>query len=134
MKSHATPERDREAAAIVVDMINKMKLQGRTEYIAFSLDAAKELHRLAPKADVYYLNGNLSPKELKELGLAGLDYNYNVMKKHPEWFQEAKDLKLKVNVWTIDKPEQMKEMIEMGADFITTDLPVEALEIVQQYR
>ena len=111
-----------------------MKLQGRTEYIAFSLEAAKELHRLAPKADVYYLNGNLSPKELKELGFAGLDYNYNVMKKHPEWFQEAKDLKLKVNVWTIDKPEQMKEMIEMGADFITTDLPEEALEIVQQYR
>lgn len=134
LKSHATPERDREAAAIVVDMINKMKLQGRTEYIAFSLEAAKELHRLAPKADVYYLNGNLSPKELKELGFAGLDYNYNVMKKHPEWFQEAKDLKLKVNVWTIDKPEQMKEMIEMGADFITTDLPEEALEIVQQYR
>ena len=67
LKSHATPLRDREAAKIVVDMVNGKKLTKRTEYIAFSLEAAKELHRLSPKTPVYYLNGDLSPKQLKEL-------------------------------------------------------------------
>lgn len=130
LKSHATPERDREAARIVVDMINSKKLRKRTEYIAFSLEAAKELHRLSPKTPVYYLNGDLSPRELKELGFAGLDYHYKVMQKNPHWFQEAKELKLKVNVWTVDDPEVMKEMIGYGADFLTTDYPEKAQKAI----
>ena len=129
LKSHATPERDREAARIAVDMVNRMKLGKRTEYIAFSLEAAKALHQYA-----YYLNGDLSPKQLKELGFAGLDYHYKVMQQHPEWFKEAKELKLKVNVWTVNEVPVMKEMIEKGADFLTTDHPEEALQAVQSYR
>lgn len=134
LKSHATPERDREAARIAVDMVNRMKLGKRTEYIAFSLEAAKALHQYAPKRPVYYLNGDLSPKQLKELGFAGLDYHYKVMQQHPEWFKEAKELKLKVNVWTVNEVPVMKEMIEKGADFLTTDHPEEALQAVQSYR
>ena len=42
LKSHATPQRDREAAKIAVDLVNGKKLAKRTEYIAFSLEAAKE--------------------------------------------------------------------------------------------
>lgn len=134
LKAHATPERDREAARLVVDMVNKMNLAKRTEYITFSLEAAKELIKVAPKADVYYLNGELSPQQLKDLGFAGLDYHFNVMRKHPEWFDEAKKLKLKVNVWTIDDVALMKEMAEKGADFITTDEPVEAQKVLHLRR
>ena len=83
-----------------------------------------ELHRLSPKTPVYYLNGDLSPKQLKELGFAGLDYNYKVMQKHPEWFAEAKDL----------KPQVMEEMIEKRVDFLTTDYPEEAQKAVHLYR
>lgn len=134
LKSHATPQRDREAAKIVTDMVNGKKLTKRTEYIAFSLEAAKELHRLSPKTPVYYLNGDLSPKQLKELGFTGLDYYYKVMQKHPEWFAEAKDLKLKINVWTVDDPKVMKEMIENQVDFLTTDNPEEAQKAVHLHR
>lgn len=134
LKPHATPQRDREAARVVVDMVNSMKLRKRTEYIAFSLEAAKELHRLSPKTPVYYLNGDLSPKELKALGFAGLDYQDKVMKKHPEWFGEAKELKLKVNVWTVNDPAEMKELVEKGADFITTNYPEEAQKAVHLQR
>lgn len=134
LKSHATPQRDREAAKIVTDMVNGKKLTKRTEYIAFSLEAAKELHRLSPKTPVYYLNGDLSPKQLKELGFTGLDYYYKVMQKHPEWFAEAKDLKLKINVWTVDDPKVMKEMIENQVDFLTTDYPEEAQKAVYLHR
>lgn len=60
--------------------------------------------RLDKKAKVSYLNGELSPKELKELGFSGLDYQYKVMQAHPEWFKEAKELGLTVNVWTVNTP------------------------------
>jgi len=133
LKSHSTPERDREAAKYSVDMINEKGLTKQTEYIAFSLEAAKELHRLSPETPVYYLNGDLSPKELKDLGLAGLDYHYGVMRKNPNWFKEAKDLGLKINIWTVNKPEIMKEMIDAGADFITTDEPELLQQVIREH-
>ncbi len=132
LKPHETPERNREAARRCVEMINQMKLAKRTEYISFNLDACKELIRLAPKADVYYLNGELSPKELKEMGFAGLDYHYKVLQKHPEWVQQCKVLKLKSNVWTVDDPTVMREMRDKGVDFLTTNQPEEALQIVSE--
>ncbi len=133
LKSHSTPERDREAAKYSVDMINEKGLTKQTEYIAFSLEAAKELHRLSPETPVYYLNGDLSPKELKDLCLAGLDYHYGVMRKNPNWFKEAKDLGLKINIWTVNKPEIMKEMIDAGADFITTDEPELLQQVIREH-
>lgn len=131
LKSHATPERNREAARKSVEMVEEMGLGERTEYITFNLDAGKEFIRLSPHTPVFYLNGELSPAELKELGFAGLDYHVSVMKKNPDWFKECKTLGLKTNVWTANDPAVIKEMVGYGADFITTDAPVEALDVVK---
>jgi glycerophosphoryl diester phosphodiesterase len=127
LKPHETPEHNRIAARLSVELVTEKKLMHRTDFITFNIDAGKELIRLAPQADVYYLNGNLSPKELKTLGFAGLDYHYDIMRKHPEWFKQAKALGLGVNVWTINDTILMREMIDAGADFITTDIPHDAL-------
>ncbi|MDR2040704.1 MAG: glycerophosphodiester phosphodiesterase [Tannerella sp.] len=128
LKPHETPGRNREAARIAVELVKEKKLLPRTDFITFNLDAGKEFIRLAPEADVYYLNGDLSPKELKELGFAGLDYHYDVMRKNPQWFREAKALGLGINVWTVNDTTLMGEMVDAGADFITTDLPNDALK------
>lgn len=131
LKAHATPERNREAARRSVQLVEAMGLGEKTEYISFSLDACKELIRLSPHTPVYYLNGELAPAKLKELGFTGLDYHVNVMKKNPDWFKEAHSLGLKVNVWTVNDAETIKEMADAGADFITTDIPKEALQVVK---
>ncbi|MDR2121344.1 MAG: glycerophosphodiester phosphodiesterase [Tannerella sp.] len=127
LKPHATPERNREAARLSVELLKEKKLMHRTDFITFNADAGKELIRLAPEIDVYYLNGDLSPEELKAQGFAGLDYHYDVMRKHPEWFGAAKALGLGINVWTVNDTTRMREMTEAGADFITTDIPHDAL-------
>ena len=101
-----------------------MKLEDRVEYIAFSLHATKEFIRLAPAGTpVFYLNGDLSPKELKEIGCAGADYHLGVFKKHPEWIELHK-LGMKVNVWTVNKAEDMQWLIDRKVDFITTNEPL----------
>ena len=123
-------EWSRESARRTVDLVREKKLQLRTEYITFDLEAAKELIRLAPESDVYYLNGDLSPAELKLLGFAGLDYHFDVMRKNPHWFKEAKRLGLGINVWTVNDIDMMREMIDNGADFITTDFPIDALKVI----
>lgn len=107
----------------IVDMVNEFGLQKRVDYIAFSLFACKELHRLSPNTPVYYLNGDLSPEEIKALGFKGIDYSYKTLQKHPEWVAEAQRLGLEVNVWTVDDPEIMKDYIRQNVDYITTNHP-----------
>lgn len=125
LKAHSKPERETKAIEGIIAMVKKMGLEKRMEYITFSLHATKEFIRLAPiGTPVFYLNGNLSPKELKELGCAGPDYNLGVFQKHPEWIKESHDLGMKVNVWTVNKVEEMKWLIDKGVDFITTNEPV----------
>ena len=34
------------------------------------------------------------------------------------------------NVWTVDDPKLMEEIIDLGGDFITTDLPEETQKIL----
>ena len=131
LKPHASPARDREAARIAVDLVREKKRMPQTEFITFSLEAGKELIRLAPEADVYYLNGDLPPADLKVLGFAGLDYSYDVMREHPEWFREARRLGLGINVFTVNDTALMREMINAGADFITTDVPNDALNFIR---
>lgn len=111
------------ACSKIVDMVNDFGLQKRVDYIAFSLFACKELHRLSPETPVYYLNGDLSPEEIKTLGFKGIDYSYKTLQKHPEWVAEAQRLGLEVNVWTVDDPEIMKDYIRQNVDYITTNYP-----------
>lgn len=121
---------DRSVLAIV-NMVRKYGLEDRTDYIAFSMNVCKELVKLAPSAEVYYLNGDVSPADLKELGMAGLDYHYSKLEEHPEWIKEAHDLGLKVNVWTVNDVDMIKKFISQGVDFITTNKPVECLDLLK---
>lgn len=123
VKPHSTPEKDIEAAHRVAALVQKMGVRKQVEYITFSLTLAKELIRIDPHAKVAYLNGELSPHALKELGFTGLDYHFNILQKNPAWIKEAQELGLSVNVWTVNDPEKMKEMITAGVDYITTDEP-----------
>lgn len=133
VKTHGNDSvRQTMACKKIVDMINDFKLQDRVDYIAFSLFACKELHRLSPETPVYYLNGDLSPEEVKKLGFAGLDYSYKVFEKHPEWIDEAKNLGLEVNVWTVDDPEMMRGLILKDVDYITTNRPEELQHLLSQ--
>jgi len=124
MKPHASREHEHEAARKIVKMVNRMKLEDRVEYITFSYQGMKNLKELAPEGTpVYYLNGELSPSQLEELGVAGIDYSIKVMREHPQWIDEAHSLGMKVNVWTVNSERDMDWCINYGVDFITTNAP-----------
>ena len=57
------------------------------------------------------------------MGVTGLDYHYLVFKKYPEWIAEAKQLHLVLNVWTVNKEEDIDYFLEQGFDQITTNEP-----------
>jgi len=123
IKTHSTDERNKQVTAAVIEAVTASKMENQVEYIAFSLVVCSELARLQPKAKVAYLMGDKTPAEIKALKLSGLDYNINVYRKKPEYIEQAHQLGLFVNVWTVSKPEDIAEMTQAGVDFITTDRP-----------
>ncbi len=124
IKTHRNDARNRRAVDMVLDLIKTLGLEQKTEYIAFSKVVCQRLHELAPQAKVAYLNGELSPAQVKEMGLTGIDYNEKVFANHPEWLQEAKQLGVEVNVWTVDGEENLRHHAALdGVDLITTNDP-----------
>lgn len=133
LKSLNTPERETMAVEKIIAMVKSMELESRMEYISFSLHATKEFLRLAPAGTpVYYLNGDLSPKELKEIGCTGPDYHLSVFKKNPQWITECQQLGLKTNVWTVNKANDMDWLIDKKIDFITTNEPLVLQHVLKE--
>ena len=52
--------------------------------------------------------------------------------KRPEWVKESHDLGQKVNVWTVNRPEDIQKVIDLKVDFITTDEPLLVREILDK--
>lgn len=125
VKSHKDPARTSACVDSVLNIVKCMGLESRMTYISFSYEACKRLKTNAPQGTpCYYLGGNISPERIKADNLDGVDYNGNVLRhKHPEWIDLCHKLGLKVNVWTIDKAEDLDYFITHGADFITTNEP-----------
>ena len=123
LKPHATPEAETAAAEATVKAVEAAKLTKRVTYITFSRHAMEELIRLAPKNDVLYLGGDISPEELEKLGAAGGDYNHGVYLKHPEWLEYMKQHGMISNVWTVNHPVDMIWAMRQKIDFLTTDRP-----------
>jgi glycerophosphoryl diester phosphodiesterase len=117
--------------ADIVKMVKKMNLEEQVEYIAFSLNVCEQLVKHTPDSEIAYLNGDIAPAELKKKGINGIDYNQNVLFKHPEWVKEAQQLGMKVNVWTVNKVENIQKFIDMKVDYITTDQPLETKELLR---
>ena len=124
IKPHRNAKRDNMISELSVELVNLLGLADRTDYISFSKQVCKRIHELAPEAKVAYLNGDLTPQQVKEMGLTGIDYSITCLDKHPDWPREAKRLGLEVNVWTVDGEEALNRFANMpGIDIITTNDP-----------
>ena len=98
--------------------------EGKKLYDAKKYEQA--FKKLLPDTNIYYLDGDYSPKKVKSLGLKGIDYHQNALRsEHPEWLTQAQELGVEVNVWTVDNPEMLQYYIDKHVDYITTNKPVE---------
>lgn len=125
IKAHSTPERETEVVKQIVRLVNKMAMEKQVEYISFSAHMCSELKKAQPHSSVVYLNGDLSPAEVKKKGWDGIDYYYKIFQKNPQWIKESHQLGLSTNAWTVNKDEDMQQMIDLGIQFISTDQPLE---------
>jgi glycerophosphoryl diester phosphodiesterase len=120
---------DRVAAA-TVNLVQAENMTDQVEYIAFSLDVCRKILELQPNATVAYLNGDVAPQALHNMGIKGIDYNISVLRGRPNWITEAQNLGMTVNVWTVNSANDIQDMIDYGVDYITTDYPELVMELI----
>ena len=133
IKDQPTPQLETEIVQKTVDMVAKYGLQNEVEYIAFRPFVCWEIARLAPEGTkIAYLNGNYSPAYCKSMGCQGIDYKYTVLKKQKNWIKQAHKLGMYVNVWTVNKEEDIRWAIQSGVDYITTDDPVLVQKLIDE--
>ncbi len=124
LKPHTDRAQESQAITKLLDMVQSKGLADRIDYITFSKEGMLELIERAPAGTpVYYLNGEMTPEELKEAGAAGMDYELDVLKAHPEWIDRCHELGLKVNAWTVNEADDLQWCIYHKLDFITTNYP-----------
>ncbi len=132
IKPHRTAEEENEATDIIVRKVKEMNLESQVDYISFSLNICERLVALTPDSEISYLKGDLTPQAVQEKGIDGIDYSYKKVTENPTWIEEAQTLGIKVNVWTVNTPERIQELIDKKVDYITTDHPLEALGMVRR--
>jgi len=129
IKGHGDAALDKKAASAAVQLVKKMRLEDRVEYISFSDVACEQIIADDPNAKVAALTGDKDPSQRSAKKYTGLDYNIKVFRTHPDWVGEAKRLGMTVNVWTVNNEKDMLEMTRLGVDYITTDEPETAMNL-----
>lgn len=134
------PKKDKaqedKAVEAVLLLVKQTNVEEQIEYISFSEHICQELKRKSPTSIVVYLAGSpdsaLTPQAIKDGGLDGIDYHFNLINANPHWIKESKELGLTTNVWTVNDEAIMKTMLELGVDYITTDKPLELRAIINR--
>ena len=126
------PSEDREdmlvAKTIAALKVHKLYNPDRIVFITFSKYMCDMVARLCPEFINQYLSMDFVADEDPDIygpqGINGVDYQYKMFAAHPEWVKHAHDRGMSVNAWTVNKEKDIRKMIEVGVDAITTNEPL----------
>ena len=107
----------------------------RILFISFSKHICERLAKEHPQFINQFLSSdptgiNENPVNYYALGINGIDYHYKMFKAHPEWVKTAHEKGMSVNAWTVNKEDDIKAMINLGVDAITTNEPLLVRELL----
>ena len=129
LKPISSEFKENELVQKAIQHVKELQMEPQIELISFSLNIGEQLKKEEPVFKVHYLNGDLSPSQIKEKGFDGIDYHYSIFLKNPTWISQAKDLGLTTNSWTVNDIEIFKQLEKQGIDFVTTDIPALLLNL-----
>lgn len=131
LKKTRSKERTLSLTRKAVGLVKDLNAEKWVDYITFDYEAGKLVHQLDPKAEIAYLNGDVSPEKAKKDGYTGLDYRFSKYKENPQWIPEAQKLGLSINAWTVNSKEDMMYLIDRNVEYITTNEPELLLQILK---
>lgn len=132
------PHSSKEVESRFVELsIAKLKEHGllspdRVMFISFSIHMCELIAQQLPEFTVQFLGSSLSPDELAAKRINGVDYNHAVYVLHKNWYKQARKNNMSINAWTVNNRPDIKRMLKLGVDYITTDEPLLVREMINQ--
>lgn len=125
LKAHSTPEVEDRAIELSLQQLKKYRLlkPQRVMFISFSEHACRRFVEWAPGIDVQYLGSNIRPEALADEGIMGIDTHMGVFDKDETWIREARTHGMSVNIWTVDKEDDIRRLLPLKVDQFTTNEP-----------
>ena len=133
IKSHDTPEIEKEVVTKVVALIKKHKLQDQTMYLVsheYMLHTIKKLNKRGD--NIILANSSYSPSWRVAVGSRVIGYPYFIWYKKGMYFADCSRLGVKTIAWTPNDEENIRKCVEMGFNYITTDKPDLARKIINE--
>lgn len=106
----------------IVEEIRSLGYLEHVTFISFALNNMRVLRELLPEQELYYLCSVYNEdifKALKQYGLH-VDIYYKALTK--EIVEELHREGILVNCWTCDDPEEARQLVSWGVDFITSNI------------
>jgi len=134
LKPHSCDEVEDRFVEITIEKLKEHGLldPSRVMFISFSIHICEVLAQKLPEFTVQLLGSSKSPEQLAEKGINGVDYNHGVYKTHKKWYKQARKNGMSVNAWTVNDEKDMKKMLKMGVDMLTTDNPLGARGLMEK--
>ncbi|MBS2035716.1 hypothetical protein JST97_12065 [bacterium] len=107
---------------VLVDLLEQTGTKNRSVVISFDEKALQAVHQLDPSLETGYLYGGkvVDPEQARaELGVTWLAPELSLVT--PEFVEKAHAAGMKVDVWTVNRPEDLQRMTRLGVDAVTTD-------------
>jgi glycerophosphoryl diester phosphodiesterase len=114
-----------------IRLVKKYGMQDDVMLVSLTLEEVRQAQRLTSEIPIGYF-------ALKETGdLTKLNVDFIGLQDNmitPELVQEIKEHRFNVYGWTVDEPERILELIEMGIDGIITNDPLTTARIIRNYQ
>ena len=134
MKPHSSPEVEDIFIDLTIRKLKEYRLlkPGRVMFISFSFHICQRLAGLLPGFTVQYLEGDKTPDEVLEHGINGIDYRHTVFSSNPQWAETARELDMTTNTWTVNRPDDIRNMLGQKIMYITTDEPLTVRKLIKE--
>lgn len=109
---------------MIYDAVEALGYNAETEYISFYIDNLHAVRRRSPAQRVQYLVDAERFYDGIVAELAGYKYALDIQHKYAtaELIDACHKAGIEINVWTVNEPADAERLIELGVDYITTDV------------
>lgn len=154
LREYITEAKKQHGTKLIIDIKTFVKDQPRTVALALAVNALVE--KMEAKPWVEYLVGYIpagtalmevtdlpvaylgkwkqddpdaAPENILPKGFRCVDYQDNQYDLRPDWLPVFKQAGTHLNVWTVNKEEEMARFLDQGFNYITTDEPERLLKL-----